>query len=143
MGKTARELECRLVPRRLDQNRPRQTEFCPRFPPLLLSSPHPHCHRWALGRCGYYDKLYPQESRVHVSNGVYRQNGHQLTLALNSATSSSVKVSALAMTGIRLTFVCSRRINSISSGFRLCDNFVTGMLRHINKNILTRDQSAG
>lgn len=32
----------------------------------------------------------------------------------------------MAMTGIRLTFVCSRRINSISRGFRLRGTSVTG-----------------
>ena len=42
-----------------------------------------------------------------------------LTRALKSATSSSVMVSALAMTGIKLTLVCKRRMNSISSGLRL------------------------
>jgi hypothetical protein len=43
----------------------------------------------------------------------------QLTLALKSAISSSVNVSAFAMTGIRFTRVCKRRMNSISSCFRL------------------------
>lgn len=43
----------------------------------------------------------------------------KLTLRLNSTTSSSVNVSALAMTGMRLTLVCSRRMNSISIGLRL------------------------
>ena len=70
---------------------------------------------------------YLQESRPHVSNRVYESDVHRLTLALNSATSSSVRVSALAITGIRLTLVCSRRMNSISRGFRLCDTFVTDM----------------
>ena len=128
MGKTAREHVGRLVPRRPDQNRPRQTEFCSQFPLLLLWSPHLRSHRWVLGKCGYYDKRYLQESRAHVSNRVYHQSDvHQLTLALNSATSSSVRVSALAITGIRLTLVCSRRMNSISRGFRLRDAFVTDM----------------
>ena len=102
--------------------------FCPRFPPLLLWSPRLRFRKWALGRCGYCDKRYLQESRAHVSKRVYRQSDvRQLTLALNSATSSSVRVSALAMTGMRLTLVCSRRMNSISRGFRLRDTFVTDM----------------
>lgn len=41
------------------------------------------------------------------------------TRALKFAISSSVIVSALAMIGIRLTFVWSRRMNSISIGFSL------------------------
>jgi hypothetical protein len=40
------------------------------------------------------------------------------TRCLKRVTSSSVKVSALAITGIRLTLVCRRRITSISRGFR-------------------------
>lgn len=43
----------------------------------------------------------------------------QLTRSLNSATSSSVNVSALAITGIRLTLVWSRRMNSTSIGLSL------------------------
>jgi hypothetical protein len=39
------------------------------------------------------------------------------TLALNAAISSSVRVSALAMTGIKLTLVCSFFITSTSRGF--------------------------
>jgi hypothetical protein len=38
---------------------------------------------------------------------------------LNSATSSSVNVSALAITGMRLTLVWSRRMNSTSIGLSL------------------------
>ena len=44
-----------------------------------------------------------------------------LTRALKSAISSSVKVSALAMMGIKLTLVWSLRINSISICFKLCE----------------------
>ena len=40
----------------------------------------------------------------------------QLTLSLKFMISSSVNVSALAMTGMRLTLVCNRRITSISRG---------------------------
>lgn len=43
----------------------------------------------------------------------------KLTLCLNKVISSSVRVSALAMTGMRLTLVCNRRMNSISIGLRL------------------------
>jgi len=43
----------------------------------------------------------------------------RLTLALKSTISSSVSVSAFAMTGIRFTRVCKRRMNSMSSCFRL------------------------
>jgi hypothetical protein len=42
----------------------------------------------------------------------------QLTRDLKAAISSSVRVSALAMTGIRLTLVWSRRMTSMSRGFR-------------------------
>ena len=42
----------------------------------------------------------------------------KLTLDLNAKISSSVMVSALAMTGIRLTLVCSLRITSMSRGFK-------------------------
>lgn len=45
-----------------------------------------------------------------------------LTRRLKFATSSSVKVSALAMIGIKLTLVWSLRMNSISICFRLWDN---------------------
>jgi hypothetical protein len=40
------------------------------------------------------------------------------TCSLNSAISSSVIVSALAITGIKLTFVWSRRLNSMSICFK-------------------------
>lgn len=46
------------------------------------------------------------------------RESQKLTRCLKRATSSSVKVSALAMTGIKLTLVCRRRITSISRGFR-------------------------
>lgn len=39
------------------------------------------------------------------------------TLCLNAKISSSVRVSALAMTGMRFTLVCNRRITSMSKGF--------------------------
>lgn len=39
------------------------------------------------------------------------------TLSLKSMTSSSVKVSDLAMTGIKLTLVCRRRMTWMSSSF--------------------------
>lgn len=42
-----------------------------------------------------------------------------LTRSLKSAISSSFMVSALAMTGIRLTLLCSRRMNSMSICFNL------------------------
>lgn len=41
------------------------------------------------------------------------------TLALKEAISSSVKVSAFAIMGIKLTLVWSRRMNSISIGRKL------------------------
>lgn len=41
----------------------------------------------------------------------------QLTLALKAVISSSVRVSDLAMTGIRLTLVCRRFMTSMSRGF--------------------------
>jgi hypothetical protein len=40
------------------------------------------------------------------------------TLALKAMISSSVIVSALAITGIKLTLVCSLRMTSMSSGFK-------------------------
>ena len=45
----------------------------------------------------------------------------EVTRSLNSAISSSVIVSALAITGIKLTLVWSLRINSMSICFKLCD----------------------
>jgi hypothetical protein len=59
------------------------------------------------------------------------------TRCLNSVTSSSVKVSALAMTGIKLTFVCNCRINSTSMGLRLRGEYDGG------RGGLTSDLSVG
>ena len=55
-----------------------------------------------------------------VSVGALDECRHDsaLTLDLKLRTSSSVNVSALAMTGIRLTLVCRRRITSMSRGLR-------------------------
>jgi len=44
---------------------------------------------------------------------------NRLTRCLNKVTSSSVKVSDLAITGIKLTLVCSRLMNSTSIGLSL------------------------
>lgn len=52
-----------------------------------------------------------------------------LTRRLKLATSSSVKVSALAMIGIKLTLVCNLRMNSISICFRLEDNISSRISR--------------
>lgn len=57
-----------------------------------------------------------EKTRLRLSN--------LLTRSLNSATSSSVRVSALAMMGMRLTFVCSLRMNSISSCLSLRSNAI-------------------
>jgi len=46
----------------------------------------------------------------------------ELTLALKALISSSVRVSLFAMTGMRLTFWCRRRMNSMSMGLRLKRN---------------------
>ena len=46
------------------------------------------------------------------------------TLSLNSAISSSVMVSALAITGIKLTLVWSLRMNSMSICFNLYKSIV-------------------
>lgn len=51
-----------------------------------------------------------------VSSRVARATKVALTLCLKATISSSVKVSALAITGIRLTLRCSLRMNSISIG---------------------------
>jgi hypothetical protein len=52
-----------------------------------------------------------------------------LTRALKSRSSSSVMVSALAITGIRLTFSCRRRINSMSTCFKLwCHDQINSFL---------------
>jgi len=49
----------------------------------------------------------------------------QLTRCLKSTTSSSVKVSDFAMTGIKLTLVCNRRINSTSIGLSLGLDYIS------------------
>jgi hypothetical protein len=72
----------------------------------------------------------------------------KLTLCLNNPTSSSVNVSAFAITGMRLTFVCSRRINSTSIGLSLCtvsldvphavaDSRVTSRLNEVDTSVNT------
>lgn len=58
--------------------------------------------------------LVPRVEKGGIEGG----NG-KLTRALNSATSTSVRVSALAMTGMRLTLSCSCFMNSMSRGFNL------------------------
>jgi hypothetical protein len=51
-------------------------------------------------------------------NGLPHGDVHRsLTLALKAVTSSSVRVSDLAITGIRLTLVWRRFMTSISKGF--------------------------
>jgi TctA family transporter len=61
--------------------------------------------------------LEKSASTVSIENkGILKKKEH--TRCLKRATSSSVKVSALAMTGIKLTLVCRRRITSMSRGFR-------------------------
>jgi hypothetical protein len=55
---------------------------------------------------------------ISTNAGWRQQERTKLTLALKAATSSSVRVSALAITGIRLTLVCRRFMTSMSRGFR-------------------------
>ena len=59
-------------------------------------------------KCGELQKKVSLES----------ERVEKLTRSLNAETSSSVRVSALAITGIRLTLVCRRRMTSMSRGFR-------------------------
>lgn len=56
---------------------------------------------------------------IAIRPGKRNEDYGELTRALNSATSTSVRVSAFAMTGIRLTLSCSCFMNSISRGFKL------------------------
>jgi hypothetical protein len=58
------------------------------------------------------------------------------TRCLKATISSSVRVSALAMTGIKLTLVCRRRMNSMS----ICFNLFT---MHITLFHETRGKEAG
>ena len=56
----------------------------------------------------------------HICREVSEKGGVMHTFCLNAARSFGVKVSALAMTGIKLTREPKRFITSISNGFRLC-----------------------
>jgi len=77
----------------------------------------------------------------------YHWTRRALTLCLNKLTSSSVRVSALAMTGIKLTFWWSLLMNSISMGLSLdvsCESQrgesslrMTGRLNKVDTSVYT------
>lgn len=81
-------------------------------PAWVLSNSRAGAGRTDLGR-----KEKATQAEMAVFKG--RAGGKALTCFLNRWHSSGVRVSALAISGMTLTFSCSRFMNSTSSGFSL------------------------